>query len=214
MDILQELEKAMVEVEEEKAIELTKKAIENGLDPVKILETSLIPGMKTVGDKFERYEYFLAELILAGEIMKACTQIIEAFMPKAADASSKTKKIIVMGTAAGDIHTIGKSLVASFLSSVGGFDVDDIGEDVSAKTFVEKARELNASIIAVSALMLSSLSEAGELVRYLEDTGLRDKFKVLMGGAAITEADAENMGADGWAPDAPGAAAVARRLVQ
>ncbi len=129
MDLISEIRNAIVDLKEEDTVSLTKKAIESGIDPVKILD-GLADGMRTVGDKFEKFEYFLPEVVMAADIMTKCSDIVSAALPKAAVIK---KKVVVIGTASGDIHNIGKNLVATFLS-VGGFDVHNLGEDIATKT--------------------------------------------------------------------------------
>jgi dimethylamine corrinoid protein len=212
MNRIQEIVKSLAEVDEETTLDLVKAALKEGTDPIRVIEDGLVAGMRVIGEKFEKFEIFLPEMMMAGDIMTHALAVIQAALP-AGSAEAKKKKLVVIGTAPGDIHNIGKNLVARFLE-LAGFEVHDLGEDVPMRQFVDKAKELNADIIAVSALMTTSMGAGGEITRYLEDGGIRKQFKVMLGGSPVTEEDATRMGADGWSADAVGAAVVATELVK
>ena len=198
MDIVGKISESLAELREEETLQLVKEALDQGVDPTKILEEGLVAGIRFIGDRFEGFEYFLPDMMLGAEIMTACSNIVSKLIPK--DESTR-KSLVVLGTAAGDIHDIGKNLVSTFLMA-GGFEVHDLGVDVPKEQFVEKATELNADIIGISSLMTTSMPAVEELMQHLEDSGIRPQFKVLVGGAHITEEYMKKIGADGWSDDA------------
>lgn len=210
MDIIRKISESLASLNEEETIELVKQALDEGIDPNTVLEDGLVAGIRDVGNKFEGFEYFLPDMMLGAEIMTTCSDIVSEFIPK--DESTR-KSLVVLGTAAGDIHDIGKNLVATFLMA-GGFEVHDLGVDVPKEKFVEKATELNADIIGISSLMTTSMPAVEDVMKHLEETGLRSQFKVLVGGAPITEEYVKSIGADGWSDDASRVAAVARAVIE
>ena len=210
MDIINRICESLATLNEKETLELVKQALNQGEDPTKILEDGLVAGIRTVGEKFEVFEYFLPDMMLGAEIMTTCSEIVSEFIPKDV---SKRKSLVVLGTAAGDIHDIGKNLVSAFLMA-GGFEVHDLGVDVPKEMFVEKAIELKADIIGISSLMTTSMPAVEDVMRHLEDTGVRFQFKVLVGGAPITEEYVKSIGADGWSDDASRVAAVARNVLE
>jgi len=211
-DILQEIKESLVQLEYDKVIELVKKALDQGIPPLEVIDKALSPAMKEVGDLFEKGEYFLAELVTAAEAFKECMEIMKPLLLKERKAL-KPLGVVVIGTVEGDLHDIGKSIVATMLES-GGFEVHDLGVDVPAEKFVEKALEVNADIIAMSALLTTTMLNMKKVIDLLKEKGIRDKFKVLIGGAPITEEFAKEIGADGYAEDAVKAVEVAKKLVE
>jgi corrinoid protein of di/trimethylamine methyltransferase len=168
-------------------------------------------GMDVVGELYSAGEYFLPDLILGGEAMKAALAVLEPAL-QAVGRHRKVLGVVVLGTVKGDIHEIGKALVGSMLSAA-GFLVHDVGIDVEAEAFVAKAREVNADIVALSALLTTTMLRQREVVEHLAEAGLRDRVKVMVGGCPVTQAWADEIGAEGYAEDAAGAVVVARRLV-
>ncbi len=196
-------------------VEATKKAAEEavkaGIDPTEAVEKALAPGLREVGEKFHRYEVFLPHLVLAGDAMAEAMKVFEPIMTKE-QADKLRKGTVVLGTVEGDLHDIGKNVVAMVLKS-NGFEVHDIGKDIKTSEFIEKAQNVNADIIGASSLMTTTMPYQRELVEELERLGLRGKFKVVVGGGPVTQEWAKEIGADGWGKDASEAAEVIKKLL-
>ncbi|KKH26279.1 dimethylamine corrinoid protein 3 [Methanosarcina mazei] len=188
------------------AVEKAKQVME----PAEIIENGLAAGMNQVGVLFERGKLFLPHVMMAADAMTAGVKVLEADMP----AGTETKKlgVIVNGTVEGDVHDIGKSIVSTMLQSA-GFEVHDIGRDVPIKNFVEKAKEVNANMIGISALMTTTLQGQREVIELLKEEGMREKVKVMVGGAPATQAWADKIGADCYAENASEAVAKAKELL-
>jgi methylmalonyl-CoA mutase cobalamin-binding domain/chain len=170
----------------------------------------MIPAMDEVGKRFECNEYFVPELLIAARAMKTSLEIIT---PHLADAGAQPAGRVVIGTVQGDLHDIGKNLVASMLEG-GGFQVVDLGVDVSPDRFVEAAKEKDGTIVALSALLTTTMTTMRRVVESLEKAGIRNKTKVIIGGAPITQQYADEIGADGYSDNASAAVALARKLTQ
>ncbi|NVM04840.1 MAG: cobalamin B12-binding domain-containing protein [Candidatus Helarchaeota archaeon] len=169
--------------------------------------------MKLVGIKFEKEEYYVPELIMASNVVKATMgEVIDPAIKKLGMDERKTKGKVVIGTVEGDIHSIGKDLVGSFLFS-NGFEVFNLGVDVSAQMFIEKAEEVGAQIIGLSALITMSMDAQRQVIEELKSRGIREKYKVIVGGSPTSEDWAEQIGADGWADDAIEAVSLAKKLL-
>jgi len=208
--ILEELREAVVEGNSERAREAAQKAIDANIPPLDAISKGLGEGVREIGDKFSAGEVFLVELIVSGKAMKAGMSVLLPEI-RAARSEIETAGKVVMGTVEGDIHSIGKDIVATLLEA-NGFEVINVGEDVPAKEFVEAAREHKADIVGLSALLTSSMPKQREVIRAIEDAGLAD-VKVMIGGAPTTREWAEEIGADGWAGDATSAASMAKQLM-
>lgn len=206
---LAEARKSIMEADQSKAEEIASKAISDGIDPVELLEEGFIAGIAEMGMLFEEEKIYLPELMLSAEVMKKVTEICNKAIPKE-KAIQKGK--IVLGTVKGDIHDIGKSIVESFLSA-NGFEVYDLGRDVSSKQFIDKAVEVDADVIATSALLTTTMPKQKELEEELEEASLRDKFKTIIGGAPVDQKWADEIGSDAYAEDAAGAAAKIKELI-
>jgi corrinoid protein of di/trimethylamine methyltransferase len=181
-----------------------------GLDPLECINQGLTPGIDRVGEMFATGEYFLPDLIIGGDAMKAALEILEPAM-----AGSQQREVlaqVVLGTVEGDLHEIGKTLVGTMLTA-NGFQVTDIGVDKPASAFVAAVKETQATLVGASALLTTTMLHQHELIEALQEAGLRDQVKVMVGGAPVTENWAEKIGADGYAEDAIGAVAVAKKLV-
>lgn len=213
--LTEKLREAVINCDEEKAKSVASEILKANIDPIGIIESHLVPALKVVGDRFDNGEYFLTHLMWAGEIMKSVTNILTANMSELSEMELKKLKVgtIVIGTVKGDIHDIGKNIV-SLLLEVNGFDVHDIGKEVSPMEFIEKAEAVNANIIALSSLMSTTMAYQAETIRYLAELGLRERYKVIVGGGPTSESWAKKIGADGWAKDAPGAVELAKKLLQ
>lgn len=210
-EIYNQLTQAVIDGDEELAETLTRQALDRGLNPLDIINQGLTPGIDVVGEKFGCGEYFLPHLVMAGNAMKAAMGLLDPAL-KASGATRETLGTVVLGTVAGDIHEIGKSLVATMLTA-SGFVVHDLGVDVPTERFVEKVRESEANLLGLSALLTTTMSVQRKIIDALKEAGLREQVKVMLGGAPVSRQWAEEIGADGYAEDAAGAVNLARRLV-
>ena len=210
--IFDEISEAIQSFEEEKVLNVVKKALSLGVDPSEIIEKGIAKGLRVVGDKYERGELFLMHLVAAAEpAQKAVKELLEPEIKKKAGERKSLGKVVI-GTVQGDIHDIGKNIVASMLFAA-GFDVIDLGKDVPAEEFAKKAKELNANIVGASALLSTTLPVQKEIVEALKAMGIRDKVKVIFGGAPCTPEWVEEIGGDGYAENAIEAIKVAKRLI-
>ncbi len=205
-----ELYDAILNGNAKKAEAVTKAALEAKMDPGELVAKHMIPAMDEVGKRFECNEYFVPELLIAARAMKTALTILT---PKLAAAGAKAAGRIVIGTVQGDLHDIGKNLVASMLEG-GGFQVVDLGVDVPPQKFVEAAKEQDGSVVAMSALLTTTMTQMKAVVKALEEAGIRKKTRVIIGGAPITQQYADEIGADGYSDNASAAVALARRLTK
>ena len=189
----------IVDADEEAVEKLARDYLEDGFDPLEMIEKGLSEGIRKLGDLFDRGEVFLPHLIIASEAMTAAVKILEQAMP--ADQVGKKLAKVVIGTIEGDVHDIGKGIVATMLR-VYGFEVIDLGRDVPIATFVEKAKEVGADVVGSSALMTTTMAGQKALEQALQDAGLRDNLITMLGGAATTEHWAAKIGANFWAESA------------
>jgi corrinoid protein of di/trimethylamine methyltransferase len=210
-DLFKEMAQSITDGESEKAADLAKQAIALGIDPLDAINKGFVNGVNFVGDQFSCGLMFLPELVMAGEAMKAAVAILE---PELARRGTERKMLgkVVLCTVEGDIHEIGKTLVGTMLSAT-GFQVFDMGVDVPVMKVVEKAREVGADIVAMSALLTTTMVHQKDVIEALEDIGLRATVKVMVGGAPVTQEWVKQIGADGYSEDAIGAAKVARQLL-
>ena len=185
-----------------------QEALGNGTNAAAILNEALIPGMAEVGRLFEEGEYFVPEMLISARAMKSAMAMLK---PHLQQADVKFTGSVVIGTVKGDLHDIGKNLVGLMLEGA-GFQVKDLGSDVTAEKYLEAVRETGANIVAMSALLTTTMVNMKAIVTALEEAGLRGKVKVMIGGAPVTDSFARQIGADGYAPDASRAVAVARQL--
>lgn len=210
-DLFAQLTNSLVEGDPDETVTLTQAALEAGLEPMAIINKGLMPGMNIVGDKFSCGEYFLPDLIIAADGMEKAMKLLEPEL-RARRQSIEVAGTIVIGTVKGDIHEIGKSLVATMLSA-NGFKVYDLGVDVPAASFVAKVQETGADILGLSALLTTTMIEQRAVIKALTEANLRQQVKVLVGGAPVTRSWAGEIGADGYAEDAIGAVQVVRELL-
>jgi corrinoid protein of di/trimethylamine methyltransferase len=187
-----------------------KEAVRKRVDPVKAIENGLSKGAKIIGDRFESLEIFLPDLLVAAEAMKAGLEILLAEIPK---DKTLRKGTVVCGTVRGDVHEIGKRIVAALLQA-NGFEVYDLGADVPSSKFIEEAGRVRADIIGLSALMSSTLGAQKDVIDYLKAVGERKKYIVMVGGGPTTQEWADQIGADGYAKTAPEAVKLATKLVK
>jgi corrinoid protein of di/trimethylamine methyltransferase len=209
--IREPLAQAIREGDQEGSAALARQALAAGVAAEDIINACLIPTLRDVGDRFARLEIFLPEMMLAAEAAKAVIDLIEPIL-KAQKAASTSLGKVVIGTVNGDIHDIGKNMVATMLE-VSGFEVINLGRSVTVETFLSTAREHKADIIAMSSLLSTSMPYMKDLLAVIKETGERDRFKVLVGGGPITEEWAAQAGASAFGKDAAEAVAAARRLV-
>jgi corrinoid protein of di/trimethylamine methyltransferase len=202
MEKAEYMEKAaqhIIDANEEAAVKLAQEYLDEGLEPVEMIEKGLSEGIRKLGDLFDRGEVFLPHLIIASEAMTAAVKVLEQALP--ADQVGKKLAKVVIGTVEGDVHDIGKGIVATMLR-VYGFEVIDLGRDVPIATFVEKAKEADADVVGSSALMTTTQVGQKALEQALKDAGIRDKLTTMVGGAATTEHWAAKIGATFWAENA------------
>ncbi|HEY73111.1 MAG TPA: cobalamin-binding protein [Thermoflexia bacterium] len=209
-EIFDKLAQAVIDGEPEDAEELAGQALEQGLDPLVCINEGLTQGMDRVGELFASGEYYLPDLIIGGEAMKGALAVLEPALTGSQEREVAGR--VVLGTVKGDLHEIGKTLVGTMLTA-NGFQVTDIGIDKPADEFIAAVKEANATLIGASALLTTTIPEQQKIVEALVEAGLRDKVKVMVGGAPVTQAWADKIGADGYAEDAIGAVSVAKKLV-
>ncbi len=210
-NLLERLKDAIKEYDEEESERLTDIALKQGIGPLEILDITITPLLKSMGESFEKGEVYLIELMAVARTVEASMKVLQPALEKSGQGPKYQGKIVI-GTIEGDIHDIGKNIVGSLLRAA-GFKVIDLGKDVPLKEFVEVAEKENADIIGVSALLTTTMQKQRDLIRMLEDRGVRDRIRVMIGGAPSSESWAKEIGADGFAPDATEAAKLARRLV-
>jgi 5-methyltetrahydrofolate--homocysteine methyltransferase len=195
---LKALAQAILEGKRNDAVELTQKLIEAGVTPKQILDEGLIAGMSVAGEKFKNGEYFVPEILVAARAMKASMELLR---PLLVATDVQPVGTMVIGTVRGDLHDIGKNLVAMMVEGA-GFRVVDLGVDVTADKFVAAAREHNAQIVGMSALLTTTMTYIPEVIRAFDAEGLRPQVKLIVGGAPVTQEWANQIGADAYAPDA------------
>lgn len=198
-ELLEKAAQSIMDADEEAAVEIAKKSMAEGLNPLEVINEGFSKGIRKMGDLFDRGEVFLPTLIVASEAMVAAVKILEQALPQ--EERGVKLGTVVLGTIEGDVHDIGKGIVATMLR-VYGFEVHDLGRDVPITTFVEKAKEVNANIVGSSALMTTTLVGQKTLEKALKDAGLREKVKTMVGGAVATEHWAAKIGADLYAETA------------
>lgn len=209
---IQELKNAVLQFDEDSAVKAAEKVIKEGASPMDAIN-SMGDALKELGDLFQKMEVFLPEVLLATDAFKAGLKVLEPELAKTVSADSIGKKVkVVIGTVKGDVHAVGKDMVATMMT-VGGFDVKDLGVDVDSEFFIKEAEAMDADIIGLSALMSTTMPSQKEVIDFLKAKGLRDKFIVMVGGGPTTPQWAEAIGADGFSKDAVEAVEVAKKLV-
>jgi 5-methyltetrahydrofolate--homocysteine methyltransferase len=190
------------------AVELTRQALDEGVGPEKIITEGLIAGMAVVGERFKKNEFYVPEVLIAARAMKECMVILK---PLLEDAGVQPVGKVIIGTVKGDLHDIGKNLVAMMLQG-NGFEVIDLGVDVAPEKFIDAVKESGSAVIALSALLTTTMPGMKQTIDALQAAGVRDNVKVMIGGAPVTQKFSDEIGADGYAPDAASAVDVAKSL--
>jgi len=209
MPDLKQLYEAVVSGDANASRTITQQALAERTDPLTLVNQFMVPAMDEVGRRFEANEYFVPELLISARAMKAALDLIRPLLTARGDEPAGR---VAIGTVKGDLHDIGKNLVASLLEG-GGFEVIDLGVNVSPEKFIETVKEKNANIVAMSALLTTTMPAMKTTIEALKEAGVREKVKVLIGGAPITQKYAEEIGADGYSENAVGAVALAKKAV-
>jgi 5-methyltetrahydrofolate--homocysteine methyltransferase len=206
---LEKLYTAVLEGDAKSSAAITKQALDEGVEPLTLVTDTMVPAMDEAGRRFEAEEYFVPELLLAARAMKAAMALIR---PLLVASGAKSAGRVAVGTVKGDLHDIGKNLVASMLEG-GGFDVLDLGADVSPEKFIEAVKEKGAQVVCLSALLTVTMPAMKTTIEALKKAGVRESVKVLVGGAPVTAQYANEIGADGYGENANSAVALTRKLL-
>lgn len=204
---LKTLSEAVIKGDQKTAVDITRQALSEGMPPASILNEGLIAGMNVIGVRFKANQVYIPEVLISARAMKMAMEVLE---PKLVEAGVKPLGKALVGTVQGDLHDIGKNLVAMMLKGA-GFEVIDLGVDSSPEKFVAKAKESNPQIIGLSALLTTTMPAMEKTIRAIKDAGL--SAKTMIGGAPVTQAYADKIGADGYAPDAASAVDLAKSLL-
>jgi len=210
VEVLENLRKAVVEYDGEAAASWARKAVEEKIDPISALDAMTV-AIREVGDGFGKGDLWLPDLVGAADAMTSAMPIIQEEIARVG-AKRESLGTIVIGTVYGDIHSIGKTMVATLLTAY-GFVVNDLGINVTAENFVEGVKKYNADVLAMSSLMTTTAPEQRKVIETLKEEGLRDNVKIMIGGGAITQEFADSIGADGYGPTAAGAVKLAASLI-
>lgn len=199
-EIIQSMFHAMLELDQEKVQTITEQAVKHDLDLTEFVHDGMSPAMEAIGDKFQKGEMYLPELMIAADIFEAAMNVVEPILLESQTSFSEKKRIVI-GTVKGDLHSIGKDLVATMLKT-DGYEVIDLGVDISSLDFMEKALKSDAHVIALSALLTTTMAAQKEVIEALYSNGVRDQFKVIVGGAPVNQNWADEIGADAYGEDA------------
>ncbi len=200
----------LIEAIDNSALQAVNDALNENADPVDLLKKGVIEGLRLIGRKFEEQEYFLAELMMGSKIAEDCIALIDPHLP---EAGAEPKGVVVIGAVQGDQHDLGYGLVAKQLE-LNGFEVHQMGVDVPAMQFIDKAQEVNADIIGLSAFLVTTIPNCADVVDYVNDMNLKNRFKVIIGGGETNQERAEEIGADGWAANAVEAVVLCERMLK
>ena len=206
-----ELLDCMMDGDDETGVEITKAAIEAGTDPLDIVQKCLVPILDDIGEQFSRLELFLPDLVMAADVAKAVKDEIREHLLSNSDSNEAAGKVVI-GTVQGDVHDIGKNIVATLLE-VNGFEVFDLGNDVKPFDFIETAKKEKADIIALSSLLTTSMPYMVDVLKNLNGLGIRDQFKVIVGGGPVSDEWAKEIGADGYSTDANEAVELCKKIL-
>ena len=207
----QELLDCMMDGDDETGVEITRAAIEGGMDPLDIVQKCLVPILDDIGEQFSRLELFLPDLVMAADVAKAVKDEIREHLLSNSDSNESAGKVVI-GTVQGDVHDIGKNIVATLLE-VNGFEVFDLGNDVKPFDFIETAKKEKADIIALSSLLTTSMPYMVDVLKNLNGLGIRDQFKVIVGGGPVSAEWAKEIGADGYSTDANEAVELCKNII-
>jgi len=209
-NILNDLKEAVLVGDDDLAFDLAKKALDNNTAAIAILKQGIVPGIQEAGEKWKRNEYFQPDIVMSAEAFRMAMEVIE---PRLSSEDYSATGKVVIGTVAGDMHTLGKLMVKAMLRS-GGFEVIDIGVDTSVATFIEKVKEHNPDILGLGCYMTTTMLDMKEVITSLQNNGIRDKVRVMIGGVPITQEFADEIGADAWGKDAFDAVEKAIKLME
>jgi 5-methyltetrahydrofolate--homocysteine methyltransferase len=208
-EILSELSTAIIEGKLDDIVDLTRDALDEGLGAKQILDQGLMPGMDHVGVEFKAGNMFVPEVLRSARAMQASMELIK---PLLADSGADMTGKVLLGTVKGDLHDIGKNLV-SMMCEGAGFEVKDLGKDIAPEAFVEAVKEFEPDVLGMSALLTTTMRTMEHTIKALEEAGVRDKVKIMIGGAPVTQAFSDQIGADGYASNAASAAELAKKFV-
>jgi corrinoid protein of di/trimethylamine methyltransferase len=207
-EILKDLAEAVLNMDEDLAVKAAHEAVEAGLDAFDAITNGLVVGMNRAGELYDEEEYFVPELLICSDAMYAGLGVLQPHLKK---EEARARKKCVIGVVEGDTHDIGKNLVRIMLD-VAGFEMHDLGRNVPLASFVEKAKEVSADLICLSTLMTTTMDGMSAVIEMLKEEGIRDRFKVMIGGGPISQGFADRIGADGYADNAAGAVRIARQV--
>lgn len=210
-ELLTAMAQSIVDGDEEAAVALARRALEQGMTPLEAINGGYVVGINQVGEEFSAGTAYLPDLVVAGAAMKAAMAVLEPELARS-KAAREPLGVVVLATVEGDVHDIGKNIVGTMLSA-SGFKVYDLGADVPVARIVEKAREVGADIVAASALLTTTMTKQEDVVEAIHEAGLRDRVKIMVGGAPVTQEWVDSIKADGFSEDAVGAVNLAKRLV-
>lgn len=206
-ELYNQMKEAIINLDTDEAVKLANKAVAEGIEPLDAIENGFAKGMEIIGQQFDQLEIFLPEVIMAADAMEAAIAVLKKEIKAGGAGMGK----VVIGTIKGDVHDIGKNIVKTMLMA-SGFDVYDLGKDVSPLAYVEKAQEVNANVIAMSALCTSTMLHMPDVMRILSEEGIRDNHKVIVGGAPVLPDWAEQIGADGYGENASDAVKLCKKF--
>lgn len=211
-ELLNEIRQAIITYDQETAVETVKKTLQFGTSPRRVLDESLLPGMQEVGNLFAQEKIFIPEVMLSAEVFSLAMKLVKPAILNRGE-EIENRGTVLIGTVAGDVHDLGKNLVATLLTA-SGFEVMDLGTDISSDVFVQRVRELKPDILALSALMTTTMVEQREVIESLIREELRSRIKVIVGGAPVTNEWSAKIGADGYAPNAHEAVELVKRILK
>ena len=197
--------------EVEQAREITQKAVDDGMDPLAVIQEVIVPVLTEVGQDFQDFKIFLPELVSAGDAAEAATEIIEKAIAASGEKSASLGTVVI-GTVANDVHDIGKNIVATLMRSH-GFKVVDLGRNVIPSAFLDAAEKENADVVAMSSLMTTTRPATRSTINLFKEVGMRDRYKIIVGGGCVTQEWADEIGADGYSADAAGAVEITKSLL-
>ena len=209
-ETFEKLKQAIVDGDDDRAVTIVEDGLQQGLDALAMVKGAIIPGIEHAGKLWQDNIYFMPDVVLSAEAFKAAMQVVK---PYTQGLKTDSRGKIILGVVAGDMHDLGKSIVIAMLMGA-GFDVVDLGVDIPAATFIEKVKELKPDILGIGCYMTTTMLELKEVLRALEENGLRNTVKIMIGGVPTTQQFADEIGADAWGKDALDAVAAAKQLIE